>query len=69
MFTFDKAQMLAILYIFIPNKNEFEIFKILSIKKICSEKKSFFFYKYTQVFYSWANYCPQMKLVKTKVEP
>lgn len=53
MFTFDKAQMLAILYIFIPNKNEFEIFKILSIKKICSEKKSFFFfYKYTQVFYS-----------------
>lgn len=44
MFTFDKAQMLAILYIFIPNKNEFEIFKILSIKKKYVQKKSLFFF-------------------------
>lgn len=44
MFTFDKAQMLAILYIFIPNKNEFEIFKILSIKKNMFRKKVFFFF-------------------------
>lgn len=67
MFTFDESQILAILYILIPNKNEFEIFKILSIKKICSEKG--LFYKYMQVFYSWADYYSKMKLVKTKVEP
>lgn len=41
MFTSDESQMLAILYILIPNKNEFEIFKILSIKKSV-QKKIFF---------------------------
>lgn len=50
MFTFDESQILAILYILIPNKNEFEIFKILSIIKICLKKG--LFYKYMQVFHS-----------------